>query len=99
MKQKEQEEVLRELALAIQGLNQLLAQALVCQPKEKTSEVEFTLVESHNALTQLHFHLLTILKKYQPLSTAVRQHDFLSISNDNSITYKSFEPMESNTVH
>jgi len=95
---QKQQDLLVSLTNSVRGINQLLAKALICQPKERTSELEFTLVESHNALTQLHFHLLTILNRYQS-DYIVTRHKFLTINQDNSITHTSFEPMENNTVH
>ena len=98
MDQQQQEEVLQELATALNGLNFLLTQALICQPKEQISQLEFTLVDTHNALAQLYFHLQTILNKYRP-SGEVSEPNFLNINSDNSISFSEFHPMEENTVH
>jgi len=99
MNQKQQEEVLQELAVALNGLNFLLTQALICEPKEQTSQLEFTLVDTHNAIAQLYFHLATTLSKYRPINYTIAKPNFLNINSDNSISFSEFHPMEENTVH
>ena len=98
MKTKKAIDLIFNVVKMLNDINRCISTNINSQAKLRTSETEFALIESHNALSQVRHYLARLIKERKP-EYILPSESFLTINKDNSIVHGAFESMENTTVH